>query len=480
MNAKMITPFILPATIILAIWTVPKILAGDIISILVVVVLVTAIVLKVSESVWIGVVLGCLTFGIQLPYHPLLEKVTFDLLVVTTVMVYVLFKGLITQNILGDRALLARESKLMMFAAIIILARLLYDRPFSADWGSRGGGGQAIYFLIGVFAYFIMMKITLTSWDTSRNLRALIFTSAASFFATMIIGRLLESGLDEGILGLVMGASWPSTWLLCPLLLAMAIYRKEMDQYHNPFINIWIAVIIGVTIFFGVTAPFRSRPYFAVAMILSVAFAFRKEWKIIPIVALIFSGILVVTSIGVMDTTDEMARTLSTIVTSTERQRLSGEIGWTSQFRLNLLELALDEIKQSPILGKGFAFSRDVLLSALLNPEDTVANMAMVGGYHNSIIQLAVACGLPCTLAFLFAYVLNMKNYLSYVRNSQHNQLHLMATAILAYFVVRSGQMLINGGGDDFFQICVLMGIMSGLSLKGNTHEERKTDQEYK
>jgi hypothetical protein len=356
------------------------------------------------------------------------------------------------------------ESRLMFFVAAVIAMRFLIDRPFSAVYGERGGGNTAVYLLGGAISYFVMIIISTKKWNLSRNLFILILLSTGSFIFDFI-KRLLDIGYTEPWI-VARGLFGAPLWLLGSLLIAYVINKTEKDPKKH--LSILVIMSVSIILFLGLITPFRSRPFVAAIMIVSVAYAFRATFKVLP--ALLTSAFCIVTCIlliGIERLPEWTLRSLSTIIPEDYLYEGIGELGWESKFRAYLLESAWDSIKESPYWGEGLSFSKTAYLSAIMTPsskEDDIYGLILSGGYHNSIVMLAVKCGLPCAIAFFSAWIVSIFNFSSYLRRIEHNQIHIIGAGLLGYFLASSIQMLMNGGADDFFGICMLMGIMKGFS----------------
>ena len=62
-------------------------------------------------------------------------------------------------------------------------------------------------------------------------------------------------------------------WLLCPLFIAWATIRQDRLRAQGMIRSFPLAAVSSVlTICLGLTTPFRSRPFFAVGIVVGVAF----------------------------------------------------------------------------------------------------------------------------------------------------------------------------------------------------------------
>jgi O-antigen ligase len=159
------------------------------------------------------------------------------------------------------------------------------------------------------------------------------------------------------------------------------------------------------------------------------------------------------------------------------RYRGSAELGWHSDFRRTMNALAWRKIRRHPIVGNGFAFTREELVAVvgaarrggLRNAQEALATS---GGYHNTLIQMAVICGIPTVLLFVIAFVAIPRRFAMLVRSVADPQTTVFAALLLGFFVASSVQMLTNGSGVDLFVVCCLLGIMNGIMYRIGKHRQ--------
>jgi hypothetical protein len=169
-----------------------------------------------------------------------------------------------------------------------------------------------------------------------------------------------------------------------------------------------------------------------------------------------------------------VSKSLSTIqefVTGYAGVSTLGNVGWQDSFRANMYRYGWAEIKKHPLIGKGFKFSTEEIIASMsyttVNAFDlgSVTALAISGGYHNAVFELAVFCGLPTALIFIIAYFGILLRFLPWCQGLPSSSLKVLSAGMLGFFVQASGQMLMNGSGYMFGIICTLLGCMSGLML---------------
>jgi len=147
----------------------------------------------------------------------------------------------------------------------------------------------------------------------------------------------------------------------------------------------------------------------------------------------------------------------------------SDERGWASPFRAELNRLAWYEISHNPLFGKGFVLSRDEIVWSFSRPrsfEEATKKLAVTGMYHDSLVELAVFCGIPAVVFFVISFFRVAIRFFHLVPDIADKKLKVLSSGLLGFFVATSGQMLMNGGGRDFFYMCVLLGVLRGIYVR--------------
>jgi hypothetical protein len=233
-------------------------------------------------------------------------------------------------------------------------------------------------------------------------------------------------------------------------------------------------IMIG-TMILSVITPFRSRPVFAVGIVMAVAYVHGRLRRLGTATLAGLGLIMLLWFIGGSGQVPfVVTRSLSTIMPVSDSMALdyanefksSSEFGWGSGFRAELNRMAWARIRERPVMGKGFGFTRDELLMHSYvsgSNEAMVSQLVTSGIYHDAIVELAVFCGLPLAALFVLAYLISLVKFVRFAPGIIDTDFRMMAAALLGFFVAESGQMLMNGGGRDFYYICMLMGAMRGL-----------------
>jgi O-antigen ligase len=165
-----------------------------------------------------------------------------------------------------------------------------------------------------------------------------------------------------------------------------------------------------------------------------------------------------------------MKRSLSTVVAMdtdatkawSESYRTSGEQGWESGFRATLYELAWSRIRVHPLVGNGFRFTNEELAASLVaqGQDRMVVGLALSGGFHNSFVSLAVACGLPAMFLLVAGLGLGLLRMFRDVSRIGTPANRTWVAVLLGYTLSWVGQALMNGAGRDLMIVCMLVPIV--------------------
>lgn len=419
-----------------------------------------------TRRLWIGVLLGLLTINVEVPI-PVLSRITPGLFFVVLVICFELIGTFANQR--QYAVFRTVGSRCMMLAAAGIAVRVLWDRPGSTNLGQSGGAGQAIMYLAGGGAYFAVSLVAADRWDTLRNSKIMVFLAAIG----VVIGVAI-SGAGAGMRGAASSVFSLPTWLIASLALAWL---------HNYWVRggilAWTRYLFTVFLVLGFSliTPFRSRLYFALAMIFVTGWGYRHLRR--SCIALVIGGSLVACVIMMGDPdgiTLITRRALSTILSVNPNDAsyiadiysTSSEVGWESGFRATLTRLAYDRIKEHPLVGNGFSFSSEDLANAASmmggNSMSGGSMTLVVGGtYHNSLLALSVFCGVPVAVFFALGVILILRLYIRFIRDKESSQDKAFCVALLAFVIVIIGQTLMNGDGMTFLLVCCCLGVMNGM-----------------
>jgi len=429
---------------------------------------IVVVVIIAMSRLWLATGLALLTLTFSIPL-PILRRLPLA----------VPFFALLFPIILGRAAILKTKeitlrdsiSRIMILAAAIIIARFLYDRPGSVWFGGRGGGGEAVVFVVGGISFFTAGAVYgAARGSEGKTLRFLVALLVVVQFV------LLAAQLRQGLRSLVGLSFYRPMWFLGALWLAWSVNRTYAAK-GTRLLPYYVASVM--ILILSVITPHRSRPLYAAAMIIMVAMNYGVTRRVLRFLALVsVGGLIILVALGPERLPVAVRRSLSTVIpslTGTEFVYEAGELGissergWQSEFRRMLYRVGLRRIREHPLVGNGFAFTLEELLFATLGYGDlqraTAALFGTSGTYHNSLLELGVFCGLPVVLLFVSAYLLAVVRFFRLVRRSAAGTPEkLLGSALLGFLVAQTGQMLINGAAYDFFVVSIVVGVAAAWS----------------
>lgn len=440
-----------------------KLMMGGFISVLQAATIVSPLVIILTlnyRKYLVGLILGIFTINVQ-SRIPLL-----DALGLSTV-----FIGLVWVLWVGHQAIRSGDSTRgnspyvgwMRVLAGLMIVRLALDPPGSARMGEVGGLNQALQYLMAVVCAFFAARGVVEFMENPKRQVAIIFLLACVGFLRVLSRQDTES-FYFGIY------FHKHMWVIMSVLLAWSLYRRPARP--TPSRLFWILAL--VTLILSLVSPHRSRPIFAVGMIMAVALAHRIHRK-----AFVFISLMAFVGIGgVLAVRGELPgivqRSLSTII-SPSRQDIRGETGIESAFREGLYREGWSKIRNHPIIGKGWAFDRQEILELLMTRRQRESTAGMLAGsYHNAILAIAVFNGLPAALFAILVLIATYIKFIDWIRRAPEGDYAFLGTVLLCMAVPFTGQMLMNGAGPDFMYTCTVLGLMTGL-MENHSFVKRKT-----
>lgn len=424
-------------------------------------------------SIWLGLGIGLLPFFFSMQV-PILSRLSIAVVFAGTMAFFVFAQIAIKKE--NTKLFRPWYSRTVLAAAGIVLLRFAYDRPGSLSMGGTGGGGQAILYVMGFVGFWAFIHIAAKDWDPRKNLLVLVVVAGIAFVVTVLRAPSLAA--------VVYNAFHRTGWLLLSALLAVVLYLREKNVLKdNLSVYGVVAFILGV----AAMSPHRSRPVMAAGMVLAMAYIYRRLNRIF--IFMVILGVLGVGSLAAFMPDKiplSMKRSLSVFIPmgqeymrrDFEEAGMSYETGWESDFRTTMYELAWNRIKKSPVVGAGFTLDIETVLREYYSSGAGagMAVLALAGGYHNSLLALAVFCGLPAALLSLVAITGVMVRFVRSTRRVVDPQFKMFAVTIVGFVVASSLQMLINGSAYDFFVVMSLLGMMAGMM----THTKLYADREAK
>jgi hypothetical protein len=428
--------------------------------------IVSLVIAIASQRYWIGILLA-VQASVWSPPLPVFDRLGMNMLAVLLIIVAYIPTGILKRNkITGIHNHL--RSLLMGGLLAIVIGWFVLDPPGSARMSTTGGLGEAFAILLGVIAYFFVPYIIAQGQDFRKNWHAYVAVVVVASMPSIFINiKRLANPSSLNIFNEVLWFFFPV--VLCPVF---AHYRAVRTRLTSFAFN----AAIPLTMLAGVLSAQRSRPFYAIFMMLVIAHAYGLKKTLFKRLALlIVPGILFVTLFPQYIPSSAI-RAMSTFLPAESARKLQrshgvqGEMGWTADWRKNMTDLAWRDMRMHPFVGKGFSYSFDEIASAVWAQggefgaqSGLYQGLAVSGGYHNGLLTLAVFCGIPAALLFAAALLLTSRKFVAVLPGLNNVWLKYLAVSMMAAFVPYTFHMLINGSGPQIFRLCVLMGGMNGI-----------------
>lgn len=365
----------------------------------------------------------------------------------------------------------------VLFATVflVIIGRTLVDRPGSARIGESGGLGEAVILCSTAVCFWASAVSVQWVNDWKKAWRVLL--------AVGTIGWIIETAalfLDPRREVDLVGPSYflflVPVWLLSGLLVAWWVERRsalESVGTRGVAEGSWWGdlPVLAIPIVLSATAPHRSRPLFALGIVLVICWLYRRFLRglftLVPVLSLVLVAIVWKGTGLLPESTQRSLSIFSTTVASGLPKGV--EIGWQSEFRGAMYRLSWEQIKRRPLTGVGFDFKTQDIESLApwtgidANKRNLEGLALTIGGYHNSLVELTVVCGIPTAALLILGLGTVLLRYVVLVRSLPFGPEKRFYAALAGYSVAITGQMLMNGGGLQLVVICTIVGGMHGI-----------------
>jgi hypothetical protein len=426
---------------------------------------------------WLPIAIGIIPLNIALP---VIFLRSFGLPVIYGGMIFAIVLGAYCFKQFQKPIINSLGSWCIIFTAIIVIARVIYDRPGSALLGGTGGGSAAVTFAAAFCVFWAFSKIGAEpNWTTQSAIKWMFLILLFAFSHRMITDGILgninrgsaETDLQQGIFYNLYARP---AWLLFSLAFALIIYRFRKPHFRM-WLNISIVAFSLGLLSLSLLTGHRRTILFAMSTVLAVTIIYRMHKKAaISLGVACLVGTIIIAGMGSDVLTPHMRRSLSLIIPVSQsdayamREEVGNtEYGWKSDFRNQLYALAWERIRTNPVFGDGFAFSAEDLMKTFYfgqkGMDVRVVRMVQVGGVHNSALHLTMAAGLPAGILFMVGSTAIFIQFCLMGYRTQNPQHRMFIAAIAGMYGPLFGHMFLNGGHIDFFRVLLLLGVMNGI-----------------
>lgn len=428
------------------------------------------------RPVWIGLLIGLgASSGGEIPV-PL-----FDVLPLHVIFGSIAFGILLLYHIMQRQRVwpLGPDSRFILATLCVALFWFAVQRPGSYRMGAGTAGLSRTVQMTASFLFFPVAAYTVAhGFDLKKNFR-LILILGLVFYMRSIGQMATRLGVEPVFTQL----SMMSFWILAPFLLAGLLFKAQKAFGWILLADLWVGYILLT----GLLATHRSRILMGVGVVLICAWAFRrlKRYAVLMVLALIVS-LPFFLSRGVPEKVKRAASMfLPASVVGYKEGTLESEMGWKSDFRIEMAARGWEKIKSSPFFGHGAAISVEEawgVAYAASSAKDAYGRrqefLEMGGSYHNMIMTLLVYYGVPAGLLCLFAIGRSAYKGIRLIRAESPcgegggwlTWHAAMMGSMWAYLV----QFLVNGSQRDLRNMLVFCGVWYAVwALKEKAERDR-------
>lgn len=419
---------------------------------------------------WIGVLIGVLSIYAGGTAIPLLSRVLPYQFIAAVIVVYLLIDYAMKKRppLLRWRGIYT----LFLVSAIAVTARIIYDRPGAAMFGSHVGGvKKALDFIFSVYAFFIAYWAMTQAGSWRANLRLLLIISFVSYVAIQIPIRILSGSTEEA--PSVYGLSF--NWALYPIYAALLVVSLSPSA-RRYFSNAAFVIVSCFVLAMGAISMTRASMLQVPLMMLTAGFIYKRMSTAILTAILVaavgIGGLLSIVPYHQLP--DNVRRPLSIFVSQREAEKA---YGIKDEFREELHEFAYQKIRENPWFGSGWNFDVAELISAMSMQQ--MAAGGILGGqlditasFHNVFLIVATTCGVPTAVCFVLAISLAMISLLIYARKLKDPEEKAALAFLLVYCTCVYVMFFFNGGAWDAFAMCAALGV--GFALRDKRELEHQ------
>jgi hypothetical protein len=416
------------------------------------------------RPVWVGILIGLAASpGREIPI-PLMEVVPLQIMLVFAMM------GVLVLNYTMNRDQLwpaNAAGRFMLVLAIMAMVWVAIERPGSYRLGAQTAGLSRVVQFVAAFFFFPVAYHEIgRDFKLGKNLKVVlaiglfgyarsVYRMVLSFGPSIILDRMVMMGF----------------WIFGPFMLAWLMKKSREAPKYTLLADLWTAyILLG-----GLLASHRSRLLMSVGAIFIMAWAFGRLRRQAQLMLIAFA---VMIPLFLARGVPEKMKRAATLFLPLEAVQFEGrqkesELGFRSEFRMQMIQRGLARIREKPLFGRGMAISVDEAweIAAVSSAGDSYERrqefLEMGGGYHNMYITLAVYYGVPALLLFLFAMGDSVWKGIKLIRLERNGDplWHCFYAATLASFYAYLVQFSVNGGPRDMRVMFLYAGVWQGMWL---------------
>lgn len=437
-------------------------LGGDIIKFAFVLCMPLVLMFGTMRQFWPGVLLGCLSLwtlgNFKLPFMGsigvggLVELLILGFLILDIAMrktqVFIRWRGYYS---------------LFLISMVLIAARILYDRPGMANLGSEVGGlASAMNYLLAFVAFGVAYYAAQFQKSWSFTFKVLILCSIGAYLFGDIWLRRGVYGSNSTEDGNLYGLSYTrSLYLLFTGMMVVSLSPRALRNFSSVAFAVVIVVLLGLA---GVSSV-RSTIFQTGAMAAMAGLIYRRFLTGMGVY--FFAGtaaiLFIISSVPFYQLPENIRRPLTMFYM--EKHDETKGYGLKDEFRDALRRYAEDQIRKSPVVGKGWGFDLNELLKEMTQTRESIegGQLSMTGSFHNAFLTLAVNNGIPTAFICLSAFGFAGLSLLRYAKTETDPILKQSIAFMLVYASSMAVMSWVNGGSGELRCLAVALGLASAF-----------------
>lgn len=302
------------------------------------------------------------------------------------------------------------------FLAVLIIVIMFRGMGFRMFGGAKAGGAVYVQVLITILFYLLSGAVTLPDkkWRTSVVLMALLTLAPFLLQLVVILSRgaiwqpllfvRMGTGLRETFAASASGSE-ATRWTILASLASIYLVAAILWPFRRPYLKRY-ALFFGLSLVVSVMSGYRHATLIVATFI--VLFIMIQTSRPILVAALLLAagvvGILIL--IPIVDHLPFAAQRVFTMVPGVHVSGVADiQASYTMEWRRLLWKMAIADMNQYLLIGKGYAYDYAVygarMTMPLFSQADEVRAYLITGDLHQGALDMLYNLGVPGFVVFL-------------------------------------------------------------------------------
>ena len=299
---------------------------------------------------------------------------------------------------------------LFAFAWILLCVAIEPDVLFLPDYLAAGGRRMYIKILLGFFAFLVMASRT----PTEKDFKWIFILLAIGLVIRLILSFLRAAPVDVDS---YYGSRWQQQIIPLAGLGTSLLFARYKPSEMLTLKRIWTIPAYLCMLF--LTMSVGRRAFLALIMAIPFLGAFLyKQYRFIVLGAIFGISLLALLSTlhsnNIVHFSSRVQRALSWVPFSSFQAYAGGRYGMEDSFRTLLHELARQEIRNNPIIGRGYSYdarmmaaqTRAQMQGGFIRDTDQVYGWALAKHWHSIILGYPATFGIPMGAAYMLHLIM--------------------------------------------------------------------------